>query len=165
MFLTNNNPAFRNLSQTTIMTLTRFGGRYMPAGAEVLFARAIADRINYNTLIKVKDNISQYLIANKYNILSVVDFLSPYLKIENEERFRRFIEGFMKWRISVIEPKSSIIFSKGCDYAVDEMSKLPTYIDSVELCAVSDIYDDATFYSDFFTKLLSEIDFTMTEVS
>lgn len=154
----------RDISQNLLLSLNQLGGKVAPQGAEVLLARAIADRINYQVLVRINDNISQYMIANKFLIQSLYDFLSPYLKIEDPERVNRCIQGFIRWKLSIILPNSSVIFSRGEDYAIDELSKLPTYVPIDDLCTVKDIYHDATFYSNLFHRVLEETHFEMKTV-
>jgi len=147
------------LSPETFKLLMQFSCKQMPEGAAILLASTIADSFPYESLPKDILSLRQFLISKKLDILRVIDTISEHYYISESmiDRIYEAILAFLQWRISIAEGNTTPIFTKGTNFVIDEISRIPCFIDGRYLCEINNIYDTANVHVRLFKNVISEL--------
>jgi len=147
------------LSPETFKLLMQYSCKQMPEGAAILLASVIADSYSYNSLPKDVSALRQFLISKKLEILRVIDVINEHYYIPESmiDRIYETILAFWQWRIAIAEGNTTPLFIKGIEHTVDELSRLPSFIDGSYLCEINNIYDSANTHVRLFKSIVNEL--------
>jgi hypothetical protein len=152
-------PTSYKLSPETFKLLMHFSCKQMPEGAAILLASTIADSFPYEDLPKDTSTLKQFLISKKLHILSIIDTINEHYYISENmvERIYEAILAFWEWRIAIARGQSTPIFTKGPQSTIDELSRIPFFIDSSYLCEINNVYDSANTHIRLFKNVINEL--------
>jgi hypothetical protein len=121
-------------------------------GHAVLLARAISNSIALPST-PVPD-FNAWFLSKKLEVMSVIDRVSEFMFVEDKEAVVLLTRGFTQWRHSLVVSPPSPLFMRGVNNVVDELSSLGKFVDTVYLCKVADIYEQANHLYSVFAEIV-----------
>lgn len=136
------------------LKVVRFNKAYL-----TLLSKAISDEFTLPMLLEWNNNLSSFIINNKYTINCVLDSINERTMIDkNDYEFvYQTVKEFLEWRLSIALGKYNPIFTKGEENAIDELTGINYYVDVSSLCSISDIYNDANYIYNLFKEITNDI--------
>lgn len=133
--------------------LSLLRGTKVTEGHRVLLARAIANTIAIP--VTPLENFNAWFLSKKLEVLTTLDRVSEFLFIQEKEEVVNMVRGFVQWRHSIAFNPPTVLFIRGPENVIDELSSLDKFVNLTSLCKVGDIYDDANYLFMVFSQAAS----------
>lgn len=122
--------------------LSSYNYKKLEKGEKVLLAKAISDTIPLPK--EINDDFSMYMLQYKVAVTMVLDAISHYLYLDDKEAMFQLVKDFTYWRYMIAFEPPHVVFNSSPDNLVDDLSCLNKYVDIGAICAVADIYNNAS---------------------
>jgi len=128
-----------------------FNNRKLNQGEIFLLSKALSDVLPLPEAST--DNIIIHNLKHKNFISSVIDELYSFAHIEDSSKVYELINELTLWRFNIAYNPPAPFFQGKQETVIDDISCLLRYIDTSDICPVSDISENANHIYNMFKEL------------
>lgn len=145
----------KTLSMNTQQSLLAFAHRPLKKGEIFLLANVLASTIP--TPASGTENVALYTLTHRGRIDEIIYSLTQFITIDREtiEKIYAIINQLVLWKFTVAHGITTPVFSGDPNTVVDDVTGILRFVDTGDICAVSDMAMQANSVTEMFSEYVS----------